>query len=115
VEYRVDCLLSMETATPVAEQAPVQADDAYYRRRPKGEPLFNQEQQEKFDKAFSRRERKLRAEYHGVLTDLFETVGIAEQLLQRCKGLISVEDQVAILDGFQGIRRDWESKWQKQK
>jgi len=97
------------------EQATDASEQTLHPRRPKGEPLFNAQQQLAFDKAFTRRERKVRAEYQGVLTDLFETVGIAKELLARCKDRLSVEDQVAILDGLEGIRRDWEKKWLKQR
>src|SRR5581483_4437162 len=88
---------SVSTATiPEVQAMPEQATDAseqtLHPRRPKGEPLFNAQQQLAFDKAFTRRERKVRAEYQGVLTDLFETVGIAKELLARCKDRLSVED-----------------------
>lgn len=78
------------------------------------QPLFTERQQDAFDKAWGRRERKIHAEYQNVFRDLFDTVDIATRLLQRCKDRLSVEDQVGILDGFAGIRKDWERKWQKE-
>jgi hypothetical protein len=115
MEHGNTSVLAMETATPVAEreQAPVQANEGFYRRRPKDEPLFNHEQQEAFDKAFSRRERKIRGEYEAMRRDFFETIEITQQLLERCKDRVSVEDECAIRDGLQAMRSEY--KWQKRR
>ena len=107
--------LVIESPEASLEQPTQSEANAERPRHAPREPLFNDEQQKAFTKAWSKRERKLHAAYAGVLRDLFETVDIAKQLLTRCTDRLSVEDQVAILDGFEGIRRDWEKKWQKRR
>jgi hypothetical protein len=105
VEHGHASVLSMETADiPAVEQAPVQIDDAYYRRQPKGEPLFNQEQQKAFDKAFSRRERKIRAVSEAMRKDLLDTLEVTHQLLGICGDRIAVADQRAIRNELNNIR-----------
>ena len=89
--------------------APVEqvADEAFYRPATRRlEPLFNPEQQKAFDKAFRKREAKIRAEYEPMLRDLLDTVEVTQQLLERCKDRISTEDECSIRDGLQAIRRD---------
>jgi hypothetical protein len=78
------------------------------------EPLFNEAQQKAFEKAWSKRERKLHADYAGVLRDLIDTVGLTMQLLERCKDRLSVEDEVAIRDGLIAIGNQYgDRKWQR--
>ncbi|MFL6306893.1 MAG: hypothetical protein ACJ72H_25455 [Candidatus Sulfotelmatobacter sp.] len=88
--------------------------EAFYRPSTPGHERarFTPEQQEAFDRAFRKRERKLRGEYEAMRTDFFETIQITQQLLERCKDRISCEDECAIRDGLQAMRKDY--KWQKQ-
>jgi hypothetical protein len=107
VEAAVDAEPNVQ---PIAEAQP---DEAFYRPTPQHERArFTPEQQEAFDRAFRKRERKLRGEYEAMRTDFFETIQITQQLLERCKDRISVEDECAIRDGLQAMRKDY--KWQKQ-
>jgi hypothetical protein len=82
------------------EQAPVREED----RR----PLFTPEQQKAFDRAFARREAKLRREHEAKLAlmrnDLSETVAIAKQLLERCADRVSREDAKTIRQGLMEIK-----------
>jgi hypothetical protein len=98
-------------ATTVEQPKP---DEVFYRPSRRNDRVrFTPEMQAVFNREWGKKEAKLRSEYAGVLRDLFETVDIAKQLLSRCKDRLSVEDQVALLDGMEGIKRDWEAKWLK--
>jgi hypothetical protein len=106
----------MATVVETVEQPAVEPPqgEAFYRpSKRKREPLFNQEQQDAFDKAFSRRERKIRGEYEAMRRDFFDTIEVMAQLLERCKDRISLEDECMIRDGIQAMRKEYE--WQKQK
>jgi len=84
--------------------------DGMFYRPPKREPLFSEEQQRVFDRAFAKRERKLRAEYDLILRDLLELAEVVRHLLVRCKDRISAEDECSISDGLQAIRREVERR-----
>jgi len=87
--------------------------EAFYRPR-HDRVRFTPQQQEAFDKAFRRREAKLRQRYEPIIRDLMDTVEVTQQLLERCKDRICAEDQVAILDGLQAMRKEYgEKQWQK--
>ncbi|MGB9072735.1 MAG: hypothetical protein WCC22_08685 [Terriglobales bacterium] len=79
------------------------------------QPLFTAEQQEIFNRAFAKRERKVRAEYESMRRDLLETVALLEQLLPRCRDRIGIEDQRAILNGVNAIRLEYEEHRKCQK
>lgn len=96
--------------------APVTPNEqAFYRPelttefKPK-EPLFNAEQQKRFDKAFGKREAKLRAEYEQKISrltvDLMDTTGLLEQLLSRSLDRLSPEDAAVIRRGIEEIRKE---------
>jgi argininosuccinate lyase len=100
------------------EQAAVidSPSEAFYRPKfAKREPLFNAEQQKAFDKAFAKRERKLREEYGRMREDLLDTVAVTAQLLEICRDRVSVEDESSIRDGLVEIKREYQEKraWQK--
>jgi len=80
-------------------------DEVFYRPQ-KREPLFTEEQQKAFDRAFAKRERKLRAEYDPLLRDLLDLAEVVRHLLVRCKDRISLEDECSIRDGLQAICRE---------
>ena len=104
----------METAEQLA--ALDAQPEAFYRPSRRNDRVrFTPKQQEKFNRVFARREAKIRAEYEPMLRDLLDTVEVTQQLLARCKDRISAEDQVAILDGVQAIKAEYEGmRWQKQ-
>lgn len=89
-----------------AQQATPEATPAETR-----EPLFNAEQQRAFDRAFKRREKKLRNEYESKLAaairDLLQTAVIAQQLLNRAKDRVSREDFISIRTGLQEISDEY--------
>ena len=68
------------------------------------------EQQKVFDRAFSKRERKLRLEFDAMRKDLFETLALTTQLLERCGDLISLSDQRAIRSGLNAIRLEYQEQ-----
>ena len=87
---------------PVAEVE--QVHDKLY-RPPKPERLtFTAEQQKVFDRAFSKREAKLRREADAMRKDLLDTIGVTHQLLGICSDRISVADERAIRGGLNDIR-----------
>ena len=103
------------SAATIAEPDVKEQDEAFYRpSKQHREPLFNPEQQRIFDRELSKAKRKIRDEYGRMCGDLLDTVGITEQLLELCKDRVSQEDEVAIRDGLQSIRREYQ-KWQKRK
>ncbi len=104
------------TVTPVNDQA--LNDQAFYRPEvtpgphqfKAKEPIFNAEQQKRFDRAFGKREAKLRSEYEPklarVIGDLLDTAGLLEQLLERCGDRLSPEDVTSIRRGIEEIRSE---------
>jgi hypothetical protein len=75
------------------------------------EPLFNFHQQKAFDRAFAKREAKLRAEYEEKLSrsnaDLLETVTLAYRLLKKCDDRMSRTDAREIEVGLLEITREY--------
>jgi hypothetical protein len=111
----------METAdmaadVPVAVPEVHEAQREFYRgSRPQREKLST-EQQKAFDRAFAKREAKLRRQFEQMRTDLLETVGLCDQLLQRCADRLSAEDARAVRMGLNAIKiehRLWENTCQK--
>ena len=81
-------------------------------------PLFDGERQQIFDKALSKRIAAMRRKYEAIIEpmhrDLMDTVGLLEQVFERCTDRLSPEDGAAILDGMAAIRKEHgEKKWQK--
>lgn len=76
---------------------------------------FTPEQQKTFDRAFARREAKIRHEQEAMRRDLFETVALTAQLLERCSDRVSLSDQRAIRSGLNAICLEYKepSKCQK--
>jgi len=99
---------------PTAEVEEAQ-DEAFYRPSKPQRVIFTPEQQKVFDRAFAKRERKLRVEFDAMRKDLFETVALTGQLLERCSDRISLSDQRAIRSGLNAICLEYEehSKCQK--
>lgn len=71
-------------------------------------PAFTPEQQEAFDRAFRKREAKLRLEFEGTRKDLLDTAELTGQLLERCRDRMSVDDQRAISEGLAAIRKEYD-------
>jgi len=69
------------------------------------------EVQEVFDRAFRKREAKIRREYEAMRRDFIESLEVMGQLLERCKDRISVEDECLIRDGLKAMRKEY--RWQK--
>jgi hypothetical protein len=98
-------VLAMETtAMPTVEQ--VQGEAALYRpSTPRHERVrLTPEQQEAFDRAFRKREAKVRAESEAMRKDLLDTLEVTHQLLGFCSDRISVADQRAIRNELNAIR-----------
>src|ERR1017187_5371120 len=98
--------MEMITDMPAAgevEQVPASGDTRNIVER----PHFNPAQQKAFDRAFARKEGKLRRELEAMRKDLLETVALTGQLLDRCRDRISVEDQRAIRSGLEAIRSEY--------
>lgn len=95
--------------TAVAERAPSapETQDGEPRRRSTSS-LFTPDQQKAFDKAFAKREAKIRGEFEQMRTDLLETIALTGQLLDRCRDRISAEDQRAIRSGLQAIWTEYQ-------
>ena len=108
-----DAGILMETAAAIAEEQ-VQGDCPTKPKRERVE--FTPAQQEVFNRELARARRRAREEAEGkVRRDLFDTVAVTEQLLERCKDRISVEDECAIRDAFVAIRKEYQEKpWPKQ-
>jgi hypothetical protein len=87
---------------PIAEAQP---DEALYRPTPRHERVrLTPEQQEAFDRAFRKREAKVRAESAAMRKDLLDTLEVTHQLLGFCSDRISVADQRAIRNELNAIR-----------
>jgi hypothetical protein len=75
------------------------------------EPLFDEDQQKAFDRAFHKREGKLRAEYEEKssrsISDLLETVTLAYRLLKKCDDRMSRTDAREIEVGLLEITREY--------
>ena len=101
----------MSTATIPVETMPEQTPDVSETLCPRPRPervRLTPEVQEIFDRAFRKRERKIRGEYEVMKKDFFETIEVTTQLLERCKDRISVEDECAIRDGLQAMRKEYQ-------
>lgn len=75
------------------------------------ELLFSPEQQKAFDRAFGKREAKIRQQceerLHSVIQDLLELAALTEQILSRCQDL-DPQDAEDIRHGLQEIRSEYE-------
>jgi hypothetical protein len=71
---------------------------------------FTPQQQRAFDRAFRKREAKLRREYAGMRRDLLDTVALAAQLLDRCRDRIGPDDQQMITEGLEAIRKEYQER-----
>jgi|ERR1017187_3550978 hypothetical protein len=71
---------------------------------------FTAVQQKAFDRAFSRKEGKLRRELEAMRKDLLETVALMAQLLERCRDRISRQDATAITTGLCAIEREYQQR-----
>jgi hypothetical protein len=70
-------------------------------------PQLTPEVQKIFDRAFGKKEGKLRRELEMMRRDLLETTALTGQLLDRCRDRISLEDQRAIRSGLEAIRSEY--------
>jgi hypothetical protein len=75
------------------------------------EPLFDEDQQKAFDKAFAKRGAKLKCEHEAsmalVVADLLETVTLAYRLLKKCDDRMSRTDAREIEVGLLEITREY--------
>lgn len=95
------------------EQAPSVPDapaEAFLRGTGIRRVEFTPEQQEAFDRAFRKREAKLRREFEKMRADLLDTAEVTSQLLNRCKDRISLEDARAIRAGLKAIWFEYQEK-----
>jgi hypothetical protein len=110
-------VLSMETADMpvigrivlpervVVAPATIPKGEAVPEQAPRHERVrLTPEQQKAFDRAFRKREAKVRAESAAMLKDLLDTCEVTHQLLGICSDRISVADQRAIRTELNDIR-----------
>lgn len=78
------------------------------------EPLFTEEQQKRFDRAFGKREAKLRAEYEQKIArmtiDLLDAADLLRQLLPICQGRIDPQTAAQIQRGVNDIQLEYVRK-----
>jgi hypothetical protein len=97
----------VSTATIPEVAAGDQASEGFYRppSKPRHERVrLSPEAQQAFDRAFRKREAKIRAESAAMLKDLLDTCEVLHQLLGICSDRISVADQRAIRNALNDIR-----------
>jgi hypothetical protein len=106
---------SMAIATSQPAQGAIKApQEPFYRGMP-SRAHFTPDQQKVFDRAFAKREAKIRGQYERMRKDLFDTCALTLQLLERCGDRMSIEDQRAILTGLNAIRLEYEERGKCQK
>lgn len=106
---------AMPEVAGVLEQAPGAraAQDGASCRRSRAQ--FTPEQQLVFNRAFAKREAKLRRELEPMRRDLLETCALTAQLLGRCLDRISQGDALAITTGLREIEREYRLQTQEAK
>jgi hypothetical protein len=108
-----------EAYKAIATSQPAQDDvgapqEPFYRGMP-SRVHFTTDQQKVFDRAFAKREAKIRGQYEPMRKDLLDTCALTAQLLERCGDRMSIEDQRAILNGLNAIRLEYEERGKCQK